>query len=260
MTPNEKAALIAEHLANHDAHGYSQENRDGTGWTEQVDVGDGIPVTLHDEYDCSALAIECYKCQGIDTGYATYTMNMFYLMDTGNFDSVPIENMKRGDILNSTVNRHAAIYLGNGKIAEALRGDSPDGLGGEVGDQDGMEIRITDYYDDRWTACYHCIAQYYDGWVQINGYWYYYKDNEMVVNDWVKWNGKWYYLNCNGVMLRSRWVKDVDGDWWYYVNENGEMVRNEPVPYKDGYCWANSNGRVYENQELKIVGWYIVGA
>jgi glucan-binding YG repeat protein len=82
----------------------------------------------------------------------------------------------------------------------------------------------------------------------------------MVVNDWVKWNGKWYYLNCNGVMLRSRWIKDIEGDWWYYVNENGEMVRNEPVPYKEGYCWANGNGRVYENQELKIVGWHIVGA
>jgi hypothetical protein len=258
MTPNEKAARIVEHVALHDEmHGYSQEDRYGTGWYETIDVGDNVPVAIHDQYDCSSLVIDAYKSQGIDTGGATYTLDMYKLVDSGNFVCVPIEQMKRGDILNSTLNRHAAMYLGNGELGEALRGDSADGLGGEIGDQDGQEIRITDYYNDGWTACYRCTVQEKEGWIQEDGKWFYYRDNEPVKNEWVKWNGEWYYLNWLGIMLTDRWVQD--NGKWYYVKSDGAMARNEPVKWKDGWCWANSCGDVYETQQLAVEDWHIVG-
>jgi hypothetical protein len=246
-----------EHLANHDRHGYSQEYRNGTGWTEDIDVGDGIYVRIHDEYDCSSAVIDSYDCQGIDTGGATYTLNMYELVNTGNFESIPLDQMSRGDILNSTVRRHAAMYLGNGKLAEALRGDSPDGLGGIPGDQDGQEIRIADYYDDAWTACYRCTVPSKDGLCCEHGRWYYYRDGSPVQNEWIKWDGEWYYCNWQGIMLESRWIESEDKSCWYYVDSKGRMVRNQPVEWNDGWCWADSLGRVFQDGHLKIVDWHI---
>lgn len=245
-----------EHLANHDAHGYSQENRYGTGWFEKVDVGDGKEVTLHDEYDCSMSVIDSYKVQGIATGGASFTGDMYRLLDSGYFISVPVENMQRGDILNTTKNRHAVMYLGNGKIAEALHGDSADGLGGQVGDQDGTEIWIRDYYDDNWTACYRCTAKE-DGWHKEQGDWYYYQDYKPLLSQWIKdpSNQQWYYVNYLGIMLKNRWIKDCD--IWYYLKDNGTMARNEPVKWNGGWCWADAVGKVKETGTLQIVDWHI---
>ena len=153
----EKAAQIAEHLANHDAHGYSQPSRAGIGTGghagETVTLSDGSTVGISTgDRDCTSLAIECYAAQGVDTGGAWYSGDMADKMPaTGNFELLPRSTWrdpKRGDIL-LAVGKHAAVALGGGKLAEALRSEhhSTDGASG---DQDGGEILIRALYDDGW--------------------------------------------------------------------------------------------------------------
>ena len=153
----ERAAQIAEHLARHDAHGYSQPSRAGIGTGghvgETVTLSDGSTVGISTgDRDCTSLAIECYAAQGVDTGGAWYSGDMASKMPaTGNFELLPRSTWrdpKRGDIL-LAVGKHASVALGGGKLAEALRSEhhSTDGASG---DQDGGEILIRALYDDGW--------------------------------------------------------------------------------------------------------------
>ena len=153
------AAEIAEHIANHSAHGYSQPNRaavgTGGGKGETITLSDGRKVQISTgDRDCSSMAIECYAAQGIDCGGAWYTGDMIAKMTaSGNFRKLPASawrNPERGDLLVAT-GKHTAIALGNGQLAEALRSEHHTAHG-SVGDQDGGEILIRGLYDDGWDA------------------------------------------------------------------------------------------------------------
>ena len=153
------AAEIAEHIANHNAHGYSQPNRaavgTGGGRGETITLSDGRKVQISTgDRDCSSMAIECYAAQGIDCGGAWYTGDMIAKMTaSGNVKALPAStwrNPERGDLLVAT-GKHTAIALGNGKLAEALRSEYHTAHG-PVGDQDGGEILIRGLYDDGWDA------------------------------------------------------------------------------------------------------------
>ena len=153
------AAEIAEHIANHSAHGYSQPNRaavgTGGGKGETITLSDGRKVQISTgDRDCSSMAIECYAAQGIDCGGAWYTGDMVSKMvASGNFKKLPGStwpDAQRGDLLVAT-GKHTAIALGNGKLAEALRSEHHTAHG-SVGDQDGGEILIRGLYDDGWDA------------------------------------------------------------------------------------------------------------
>lgn len=258
MNPREKAARIAEHLSEHDEHGYSQIRRDGDGWEELVDIGDGKPVRLHRDYDCSRMAIDCYKEQGVDTGGASYTMDMYLLMD-GDFCSVPVENRQRGDILNSTRARHAAIYLGRNLLAEAWKSET-GGIDGDPGDQTGWEIRIRPYYDDEWTACYRCTKQEFDGWVQTGNDWYFYRDGEPVCNEWRtesegKYAGCTYYLGTDGRMAKG-WQK-IGSDWYCFGTSTGRLWKNRPVEYGGKWCWLGPDGKCVRNGTVTVKDWYM---
>ena len=153
------AAELMEHLANHNAHGYSQPNRGGIGTGggvgEYVTVSDGrtYGIALGDR-DCSSAAIECYAAQGIDCGGAYYTGDMVAdMVASGNFEKLPGSTWReagRGNLLVAT-GKHTAMALGGGKLGEAAISET-GGLHGQVGDQTGYEIRIRDMYDDGWDA------------------------------------------------------------------------------------------------------------
>lgn len=157
------AAELAEHLATHDAHGYSQPNRAGvgTGATagEWVTVSDGSTYGIATgDRDCSSLAVECYAAQGVDCGGAWSTSDMERKMvASGNFVSLPRDtwrNPKRGDLLLAP-GKHVAMALGDGRVAEAVRSENHS-THGALGDQDGGEIIIRGLYDDGWT----CVLRY----------------------------------------------------------------------------------------------------
>jgi glucan-binding YG repeat protein len=69
------------------------------------------------------------------------------------------------------------------------------------------------------------------GWVKVDGKWYFYDANGMKATSWMKYNGEWYFLNDSGVM-QTGWVKDA-GEW-YYLNTDGAMQTGW---LKDGSKW-----------------------
>lgn len=119
--------------------GYDQSNR----WA----IYDG------GETDCTALASWC--CY--QAGYTpkpptdTYSGNIVgWLMSYG-FYSVPLQDRKRNDVL-VAVGHHAAIYLGDGLLAQASIDENGNIAGGKSGDQ-GDETNVRSYYSYPWTVC-----------------------------------------------------------------------------------------------------------
>ena len=119
--------------------GYDQSNR--------LDFRDG------GETDCSALVLHALREAGFDTGSATYTGNMRsnlsargWLVLSNNGSPQP------GDILLNDIN-HVAVYIGNGKLAQASIDENGRITGGRGGDQTGRETNISNYYNYPWT-CY----------------------------------------------------------------------------------------------------------
>lgn len=277
LQPAEVAARIAEHYAADDSHGYSQPNRYGYG-SETVDLGDGTLVTIPcGDVDCSKLAINCYDCQDISTGGATYTLDMWELLGTGNFVEVPVYDRKRGDILNTTANRHAAVYVGDGMLVEAYMSES-GGISGQEGDQTGWEVRLTDYYDDDWTACYRCTVRrdvsgwvqhengkwWYahedgsyakDGWEHINGEWYHFDSEGWMTTGWVRDEGHWFFCDLDSGAMRTGWVLD-DGKWYYLSPRTGDP---RGAMYQDRFAEINGkwyafdrNGAMYASTRIEV--------
>lgn len=158
LSVSQAAAEIAMHLARHDAHGYSQPNRAGVGTgggiVEYVTTSDGASYGISSgDRDCTSLAIECYAAQGVGCGGAWYSLDMRQkMLSSGNFDVRPYdpkETLSQGDILLTEKNRHTAVYVGDGRLVEALRSENHSTTG-KLGDQDGGEIWVRDMYDDGW--------------------------------------------------------------------------------------------------------------
>jgi len=265
LQPPEVAARLAEHYAEHDAHGYSQPGRHGDGTSETVNLGDNTLVTIAGgDRDCSSLSISCYADQDISTGGASYTLDMWELTLTGNFMQVPVSERQRGDILNTTTNRHAAVYLGGDMLAEAYMSET-SGTDGAQGDQTGWEVRITDYYDDNWTACYRCtVTRDVTGWVQHqNGKWWYrHEDGSFTRSGWEYINGEWYHFDSDGWMSTG-WVRD-EGHWYYCDRESGAMrtgwVLDDGRWYYLSPRSGDPRGAMYQDRFAEIGGsWYYFG-
>lgn len=156
------AAEVAEHIATHDVHGYSQNNRAGDGTVETITLSDDTKVRLHGgDYDCSEDVRMCYAAMGVlEWDYWTsymWTGNEYDRLTSHGFVRLPFDwhEVQRGDIL--FVSGHTGIALGGGKQADA-RGDEVGGITGpRQGDQTGHEIEIRDlqWY---WTYIYRYVG------------------------------------------------------------------------------------------------------
>lgn len=174
LSKAEQAAQVAEHICKHDAHGYSQPNRAGDGTIEEITLSDGSKAYIHGgEYDCSELVRMTYRAADVlPYGSYMWTGNEDALLRANGFERVAVVNAIRGDVL--WREGHTAIYLGDGKIAEAYYGD--EGLSGKKGDQDGTEVRIANFYPSRWTRCYRYTRDKADAYdklphLNVDGYW-----------------------------------------------------------------------------------------
>lgn len=151
LEDRERAAQIMEHLCTHDSHGYSQPNRYGNGYKENVTLSDGTVVTLmNGDRDCSSAVIDAWNTAHPGcTGNASYTGNMrSEFTKNGLFAWHPWGDgfqARRGDVYLNEAN-HTAMCLGNGKLGEFSRSENHS-ITGQTGDQDGWESHITDYHD-----------------------------------------------------------------------------------------------------------------
>ena len=119
--------------------GYDQSNR--------LDFRDG------GETDCSALVIHALQEAGFATGGASYTGNMRSALTANGWKVVVANgNPQAGDILLNDVH-HVAVYIGNGKLAQASIDENGHATGGKGGDQTGHETNISNYYNYPWN-CY----------------------------------------------------------------------------------------------------------
>ena len=105
------------------------------------------------ETDCSALVLHALREAGFDTGSATYTGNMRSNLTARGWKVVANNGAPlAGDILLNDVN-HVAVYIGNGKLAQASIDERGKISGGQGGDQTGRETNVSNYYNYPWN-CY----------------------------------------------------------------------------------------------------------
>lgn len=156
LSIQERMAQAAEHISDHNAHGYSQPNR-GCGGNETIRFSDGTHATISDsDMDCSEMVRQCvnaaFNREVIDY---MWTGNEDYELRRVGFVRLPFSRSatRRGDIL--WVKGHTGIAIGGGMQADA-HGDEYGGITGpNRGDQTGHEIerrslRNTWTYIYRW--------------------------------------------------------------------------------------------------------------
>ena len=69
-------------------------------------------------------------------------------------------------------------------------------------------------------------------WLKINGTWYLFNDNAIMLKGWVCVNGTWYYFDASGAM-KTGWQL-IQG-FWYYLKPDGAMATG----------WVNTDGVWY---------------
>ena len=86
------------------------------------------------------------------------------------------------------------------------------------------------------------------GWQFINGNWYYLSGSGAMVTGWAQIGGKWYYFNGSGAMVTG-WAY-INGSW-YYMSGNGAMVTG----------WAQISGKWYyfNGSGAMLTGWQQIG-
>ena len=157
LTIPERIAQVAEHIARHNSHGYSQNNRAGDGTTESVTLSDGSKVVIHGgDYDCSEMVRVCVNC-ALSGNYRSpiefmWTGNESAQLTAHGFVRIPYgaSKVRRGDVL--WVSGHTGVALGGGMQADA-HGDEYGGITGpNRGDQTGHEVEVRSLRS--WTYIY----------------------------------------------------------------------------------------------------------
>ena len=163
LTTRERIAQVAEHIAAHSAHGYSQSNRAGDGTTETVTLSDGSKVTIHGgDYDCSELVRVCVDCalSGSYKGPITYmwtgSENTELLAQGFKRYSFGSVSVRRGDVLLRS--GHTAIATSASRQAEAYIDEVGGITGPRRGDQTGREIAVNPLSGD-WLYVYRHPTQ-----------------------------------------------------------------------------------------------------
>ena len=156
LSASERVAQMAEHIAEHDDHGYSQLRRTGDGSTEWFVFTDGTAFAIHGgDYDCSEMARMCANA-GLNYQAITsmWSAPADSLLRSAGFTRTYYRRSKarRGDILWAP--GHMGVALGDGLQADA-HGDEVHGFSGpRKGDQTGHEIEVRSLRTYNWYYMY----------------------------------------------------------------------------------------------------------
>ena len=86
-----------------------------------------------------------------------------------------------------------------------------------------------------------------NGWYKTGGYWYYYKNGNMVKNAWAQDSkGLWYWLGSDGKMVKSNIINWRDNK--YYLKSDGSMASAEWIKFDNGWRYFAKDGKM-------VIGW-----
>ena len=94
-----------------------------------------------------------------------------------------------------------------------------------------------------------------NGWVDVDGTWYFYENGVMVTNEWRKDSVGWCYLLEDGRMATNMWLPDSKG--WCYIEADGYCATNCWKKDSVGWIWLDGEGSMTKNQWILDGGkWY----
>lgn len=133
-----KAASLAEQIANDNTHGYSQSSRNGP------------------DYDCSSLIGTVLNQAGFNVSPYSWTGNLYSQLINCGFKLVN-DAPKRGDIYMSHNDRfqHVVICISPWQIVQASQDEKGGYRDGVPGDQTGREISVCNFYNPYGGWDYH---------------------------------------------------------------------------------------------------------
>ena len=90
------------------------------------------------------------------------------------------------------------------------------------------------------------------GWKQISSKWYYFsKTTGAAVTGVKKLGGKYYLFSSKGVMQKSGWKTDAEGNT-YYLKSSGEAYTAKWVKKSGEWYYFGSDGKMVKDTSLKI--------
>ena len=160
LSYSDAAAEVMKHLIYHDAHGYSQYERDGNWDTEVITLSDGTQVAISGgDRDCSSAVIDCYESLGVSCGGASYTGNMESgFLGSGNFIEINPEDAENGDVFLRDGHTEMCLYHDGMYWQGGFRISELGTIYGEEGDQTGWESDESECNVYAWEQCFRCIA------------------------------------------------------------------------------------------------------
>lgn len=234
LTQREAFAQLFEHLCTHDAHGYSQPARAGSG-TETVSLSGGVTVTIAGgDRDCSSAVCSALKAVGVNIGSASYTGNMRQqLTKNGQFYvSTNISSAQRGDIyLNDTY--HTAVCLGNGKLGEFSISEHGT-IKGTQGDQTGWESHIRDFYT--YSKGWNCVLRWSNDGSTLTGSTSSGSASSNTSGTSDSSFGGTYTCTINGLNVRSS--PSLSGGIVAQYNKNQTVILDNWYTSADGWIWG----------------------
>ena len=92
-----------------------------------------------------------------------------------------------------------------------------------------------------------------NGWIFVNGLWYYAKDDcSIYQNCLFEVNGCKYYAMTGGDIRQNGWILN-DGKW-YYANSGGDLVRNGWILVNALWYYAKDDCSIYQNCLFEVIG------
>ena len=88
--------------------------------------------------------------------------------------------------------------------------------------------------------------------VEIDGSWYYFKEDGQILTGWREKDGEYYYYDEEGRLLTNQGIK-VD-ESWYYLTGSGRRLRTEFRQKGTDWFYYDAEGRLVKSVELDIEG------
>ena len=151
------------------------------------------------------------------------------------------------------------LYLDSDEVSDGSGQNLEDGMTNSGGITNvGWQVN-----NGYWTFRYPDGSYHRNGWLNVDGHWYLFNSDGIMLTGWQKVNNIWYYLSPNeggpyGAM-QVGWLRE--GNAWYYLNPNqggpeGAMCTNAWIQVNGKTYYVNANGVMAEGWNQVGGQWY----